>query len=536
MTSTDQDRQTPAPPAPSRRYSNYVLGVLVLVYVFNFIDRQIISILAEDIRADLGIGDAQLGFLYGTAFAVFYAIFGIPLGRMADMWTRKSLISIGLAAWSLMTALSGTARGFASLAAYRIGVGIGESSASPAAFSMLGDYFPPRLRATVTAIYSSGVYIGSGVGIAIGGLIVDRWNAAYSDGGAPFGLVGWQVAFFAVGVPGLLMAVWVWTLREPVRGLQEGIVTANHPAPFRELGKETAAVLPPLTLLSLNRVGGGRAVGRNLLIALGCAAVVFLLIQALGSPVQWIALGIGAYAFFSWVQGLRIRDRPAFELIYGTRSMVHGMIGFGWMGFVAYGAGFWGPTFFRRVHEVSATEAGVVLGLTMAAAGWIGVAGGGVVSDRMKQKNPRARTLCGLLAALASIPCGVAFLLVENTLVAYFVNFAFAAVSASWIGSAIAMSSDLVLPRMRGTSAAFYILAVTFVGLALGPFLMGWLSGFFEAGGADPGRALQLGILVGLAGYAVAAVFFWLAGRSVEADESSRVERAQAAGEVVEAA
>ena len=300
MTSTDQDRQTPAPQAPSRRYSNYVLGVLVLVYVFNFIDRQILSILAEDIRNDLGVSDAQLGFLYGTAFAVFYAIFGIPLGRLADMWTRKSLISVGLAAWSLMTALSGTARGFVSLAAYRIGVGIGESSAGPAAFSMLGDYYPPRLRATVTAMYSSGVYIGAGLGILIGGQIVDRWNNAYADGGAPFGLVGWQVAFFAVGLPGLLMAIWVWTLREPIRGLQEGIVTRDHPAPFKELGKETAAILPPLTLLSLQRAGGARTVARNLLIAVGCAVASFGLIQIFGNPVQWIALAIGAYAFLSW--------------------------------------------------------------------------------------------------------------------------------------------------------------------------------------------------------------------------------------------
>ena len=305
MTSTDQDRQTQAPQAPSRRYSNYVLGVLVLVYVFNFIDRQILSILAEDIRADLGIDDAQLGFLYGTAFAVFYAIFGIPIGRLADMWTRKNLIAIGLGAWSLMTALSGTARGFTSLAAYRIGVGIGESSAGPAAFSMLGDYYPPRLRATVTAIYSSGVYIGAGLGILIGGQVVDRWNSAYSDGGAPFGLVGWQVAFFAVGLPGLLMAIWVWTLREPVRGQSEGIVTPPHPEPFKELGRETASILPPLTVFSLFGNGGYRAVGSNLLIALGCAGSSFLLIQIFGRPAQWIALAIGAYAFLSWVQGLQ---------------------------------------------------------------------------------------------------------------------------------------------------------------------------------------------------------------------------------------
>ena len=536
MTSTDQDSQNPNPQAPSRRYSNYVLGVLVLVYVFNFIDRQILSILAEDIRADLGIDDAQLGFLYGTAFAVFYAIFGIPIGRLADMWTRKSLISIGLAAWSLMTALSGTARGFTSLAAYRIGVGIGESSAGPAAFSMLGDYYPPRLRATVTAIYSSGVYIGSGIGILIGGQIVDRWNAAYGDGGAPFGLVGWQVAFFAVGLPGLLMAIWVWTLREPIRGQSEGIITPPHPEPFKELGRETAAILPPLTVFSLYRNGGHRAVGSNLLIALGCAGSSFLLIQIFGRPAQWIALAIGAYAFLSWVQGLRVRDRPTFELIYGTRSMIYGMIGFGWIAFVGYGAGFWAPTFFRRVHEQSAGQAGLVLGLTAAVAGWLGVAGGGYFSDWLKRRRANARPLFGAFAALASIPLGAAFLLADNVATAYVFNFLFTITSACWIGSAVAMANDLVLPRMRGTASAFYILTMTFVGLALGPFLMGWMSGTFEAGGADSGRSLQLAMLIGLGAYLIGTVFFWLAGRTVAKDEESRIERAQAAGEVVAAA
>ena len=162
-----------------RRYSNYVLGVLVLVYVFNFIDRNILSILAEDIKADLGITDAQIGFLYGTVFAVFYAVFGIPLARFADVWSRRSLIAIGLSFWSAMTAASGLARSFPVLAACRIGVGIGEASASPAAYSMLSDYYPPRLRATVIAIYASGVYIGAGIGLVLGGYILDAWAAAY---------------------------------------------------------------------------------------------------------------------------------------------------------------------------------------------------------------------------------------------------------------------------------------------------------------------------------------------------------------------
>lgn len=154
-------------------YAKYVLVVLVIVYIFNFIDRQILSILAEDIKADLGISDAQMGFLYGTVFAVFYAVFGIPLARFADVWTRRSLIAIGLSFWSLMTALSGTARSFGFLAMCRIGVGIGEASASPAAYSMLSDYFPPRVRATVIAVYAAGVYIGSGIGLFLGGYILD---------------------------------------------------------------------------------------------------------------------------------------------------------------------------------------------------------------------------------------------------------------------------------------------------------------------------------------------------------------------------
>ena len=141
-------------------YSHYVLFVLVIVYIFNFIDRNILSILSQDIQADLGVTDAQMGFLYGTVFAVFYAVFGIPLARFADVWVRRSLISGGLLVWSAMTAMSGFAKPFTMLAVFRIGVGIGEASASPAAYSMLSDYYHPRVRATVLAIYSSGGYIG----------------------------------------------------------------------------------------------------------------------------------------------------------------------------------------------------------------------------------------------------------------------------------------------------------------------------------------------------------------------------------------
>ena len=522
-------------------YSWYVLGVLVIVYVFNFIDRQILSILNEDIKADLGLTDASMGFLYGTAFAVFYAIFGIPLSRLADMWVRKNLISIGLMFWSAMTALSGTANNFAKLAGFRIGVGIGESSASPAAFSMLGDYFPPRLRATAMAIYSSGVYIGSGIGIFLGGLIVDNWNERYADGGAPFGLVGWQAAFFAVGLPGLIMAIWVFTLKEPVRGQSEGLVVKEpHPAPFREFFKELGAVVPPFTLFSLAQVGGTRAVMTNLLVLAGCTAGALGMTAWLvprpwtvEGAAQWIALGVGLYAFFSWVQGLAIRDPGSFEMIYRSKAIIYGMIGFAWTAFVSYGAGYWVPPYFQRVHGVSASEAGMYIGLTSALGGLIGVSMGGYLSDLLKRRTPKARLYMGLATCVLSVPAGLLLLTTDNPNLGYVYNFFMSVVSPMWIGSAVALANELVMPRMRATASAYYILVVTFIGLALGPFTMGQMSTTFAAGGMDPGQALQRAMLYGLFAYVLAAFFLWYASRFVEEEEAGRLDRARAAGEEI---
>ncbi|MBS0475633.1 MAG: MFS transporter, partial [Proteobacteria bacterium] len=175
-------------------YAWYVLGVLVLVYILNFIDRQILSILAVDIKKDLDLTDGDIGFLGGAAFAVFYALFGIPLGRLADNWKRVRLLSIGLALWSTMTALSGLARNATTLTLARMGVGVGEATASPTAYSLISDYFPRRQRATALAIYSSGLYLGGGVSLLIGARIGQVWNASY-PGGGPLGLVGWQAAF-----------------------------------------------------------------------------------------------------------------------------------------------------------------------------------------------------------------------------------------------------------------------------------------------------------------------------------------------------
>ncbi len=519
-------------PAPSRQ-AYVTLSVLTVVYVFNFVDRQILSILAEDIKADIGVTDAQMGFLYGTAFAVFYAIFGIPLGRLADVWVRRSLISIGLAFWSAMTALSGTARGFVPLAAYRIGVGVGEASASPAAYSLLSDWFPPRLRATALGIYSSGVYIGAGVGLFLGGMIVDGWARAYPVD-APFGLRGWQVAFFVVGLPGILMALVVRMLPEPVRGQSEGLPERDpHPHPFLAFGRELLSVVPPLTLVGLLREGAGvRGVVANLLAAAAVAGAVALLTVATGDAAQWIALGIGTYAAISWAQGLARRDPPTFALIFKSPALLLACVGFASMAFVSYGIGFWSAPFFIRVHGAPAAQVGMMLGLASAIGGFLGVALGGVLSDRWKQRWPTARLRVGIVAAVGTLPVTLLQLRTPDLTVAYAAAFALNAVAPLWIGPAATTVNELVLPRMRAVASAFYLLVLTFIGLALGPYAVGKLSDALSSSMA-PGEALRSSMQLALVMLAVSILCLLLAGRSLAREEATRLERARAAGEDV---
>lgn len=192
----------------SAGYSRYVLGVLFVVYVFNFIDRQVLAILLESIKADLGVSDTWMGFLSGFAFALFYTFAGIPIARWADRSSRRSIIALGLTLWSTMTAASGLARNFLQLAIARVGVGVGEAAGSPPAHSLLSDYFPPDRRATALAIYATGVYVGAMIAYLAGGWMVEHFD--------------WRTAFIAVGLPGIPLALLVrFTVREPPRGLSE---------------------------------------------------------------------------------------------------------------------------------------------------------------------------------------------------------------------------------------------------------------------------------------------------------------------------
>lgn len=196
----------------------YTVGVLSVAYVFSFIDRSILALLVGPIRADLGISDTQISLLHGMAFAIFYTLLGIPIASLADRRNRRNLMAAGVAFWSLATTACGLTQNFWQLFLARVGVGVGEAALSPAAYSTIADSFPPEKLARALSVYTLGAIAGIGFALIIGGAVISSVTTA-SDVVLP--VVGsvrpWQLVFFVVGLPGLLIALWIMTLREPAR-------------------------------------------------------------------------------------------------------------------------------------------------------------------------------------------------------------------------------------------------------------------------------------------------------------------------------
>ena len=525
-----EEQAVPAADQKASGYSWYVLSVLVIVYFLNFIDRQIVSILVVDIKTDLGLSNSQMGFLGGAAFAVFYALFGIPLGRLADNWGRVKLLATGLALWSGMTALSGFARNGLTLGLARMGVGIGEATASPSAYSLISDYFPKRQRATALAIYSSGLYLGGGISLFIGAYIKDAWNTTW-PGGGPMGLVGWQAAFLAVGIPGLLVALWVATLREPKRGVMDGLSGAVSPTPFRDFGRDLALIIPPFTLLGAARRGAAAlliniaAAGALALFALGMIALT-------GNVPQWSAVALGFYAVFSWASALRASDPATFRLIWGTPAFLHTAIGYGLIALTSYGLSYWTAPYAEEVLGLPNQELAFYIGGGGAVGGFLGVILGGRLADHLRARHPAGRLLVVMLGVVGPIvPVWIAFTTASGLLF-YVMSFLATTFTSTALGAAAATTQDLVLPRMRGTATAAFFLATTLIGLSFGPYLIGQISEL--AGTMHDGKLvpdLRVGILAMIGIAPIALFLLWQAWRTVPAAEASLVERARAAGE-----
>lgn len=526
-------------------YRWYVLGVLVLIYMVNQIDRQIITVLAPYIKKDLDLTDAQIGLLYGTAFALFYGVFGVPLSKLADAWHRVRTLWGGLLFWSVMTALSGLSGSFAHLTAARVGVGIGEASASPAAISLLGDLFEKEKRSTVLSLYTTGSYLGIGASLVVGGAIVSAWSSAYPDpAAAPFGLAGWQAAFFGVGIPGLFLALLVaLTVKEPAAGALEAIPQTNRGVPLRGVLLDLAAMIPPFSFVLIGRRGTRqhllRNVGGALLIGLIAWQVIartdellppekravitrwgdFLLTT---NVVQWTAIGVAAYAVLSWLQAVRLSDVVTYKLTAGSRTFLALL---GVSGFMGICANSLFAFVFLYAHRYLGfePEQGLILGAIGAATGVLGASIGGLLGDAAKRRHPAGRVFVSIGAMILLFLCSLVQYQAEDR-TTFYCAFTLGSIAMTlWVGCMHATAQDLVLPRMRGIAFALKALSTSVIGLGLGPYVVGLMS--------DVTGDLRGAILTSLYSIPCAILCLLYVAKTLAKEEASVLHRARAAGE-----
>lgn len=515
-------------------YRWYVLFVLMLVYAFNYVDRQIITILAVHIKADLGISDAQFGLLFGTAFAVFYGLFGIPMARLADGWRRVSLLSASLTFWSGMTALSGFANSFVQLGAARIGVGVGEAGATPAAVSLIGDYFERGIRATVLSIYSIGVYVGAGAALMIGGPVVIGWAETFGPPSeAPLGLAGWQAAFLVAGIPGIVLALIVFlTVREPQRGIMDGRRDEDDPAPMRAALRELGTMFPPWSLLGLRAGAQAGPFGRNLVIlaiaVIGGATIAVLTDRMLpaeqvsvvatfgafdltANHIQWIAMGLAFYALASWFQHVQQANPAARQFITASRTFRLVTLAGAGLAFTMNAVNGFIFVYASRFHDMG-PEIGFRFGAMAIVFGAAGIAASGLLSDLSRKRSISGR----LYYAALSTACLTAILFAQFTASSALVfTLCYAAATffmPMWFAPLQATTQDLVPPKQRGLAFAVFSIGPNVLGLGLGPYAIGLIS--------DATGDLRLALLAAASLGVASIICLLLAARTLPQDEA----------------
>jgi MFS family permease len=523
-------------------YRWYVLFILTLIYAFSYVDRQIVTILAPYLKKDMGISDAQLGLLYGTSFALFYCVFGIPLARLADGWSRVRTLALGLSFWSLMTALSGLSRNFAQLGAARVGVGVGEASATPAAVSLLGDYFERARRGTVLALYSVGVYVGAGASLAIGGSIVAAWERTYGSAAlAPMGLSGWQASFIGVGVPGLVFALVVLlTVREPERGRLDAVPAKADPHPFAHAMRDLGAMVPPWSWMHLAARGAPRReYARNIgyLLLAACVAIVatqltngmlsaarnaqigsFHGLPVTSNLVQWLAMAIAVYVCSNWYQATRLGDPAAHRLITGSKTFMSITVAGAFLAFAMNAVNGFVFVYASRTLGLTA-QAGLHLGIIAIVAGGLGITASGYLCDLAKRRHPLGRLYFVCFTATAFTAASVVQY-VTTSVSTFYLAYALATFFVPmWFGPLQATTQDLVIPRLRGTAFAAFSLGPNIFGLGLGPYCVGLLS--------DATGDLRLAILCALGVLPISILSLMVAGKTLaQGEETARAELA----------
>jgi MFS family permease len=408
VASTSSD-ETPRP-AASQGYRLYVVGVLFVAYVFSYVDRTILTLLVKPIRESLRISDTQVSLLHGLAFAIFYTVLGIPIARLADRANRVRIIATGIVVWSAMTALCGLARNFWQLFLARVGVGVGEAALSPAAYSILGDYYRGPALARALSLYTSAIYIGAGLALMIGGALIASVQPMHLP------VVGrlepWQVVFLFVGLPGLLVALLMRTVREPPR-----TALATRGGAGRQGGEapDSSPGLPLPEVLRYLRTHAG---------AYGLLIVAFSVAALLWN---------GAMA---WIPTFFIRQHGWTPAEVGLR--------------------------FGPVLLVCGT-AGVIFG---------GLLGGWFAARGYRDANPRV----GLVSAALILPAGLLAPTLDGAgaSLAAFAVFCFA--GSMPYGAAGAALTEITPNQMRAQVIALYFLVQNLAGIGLGPTVVAVLT------------------------------------------------------------
>ena len=516
------------------------LALVALTNAVSLLDRQVLAILAPAIKADLKVGDAEMGLLYGTVFALFYALFSLPLGRLADGWKRTKLLSIAIAFWSAATGLAGLAGSFSLLALSRLGVGVGEAAAQPAGTSLIYDYWPRQRRGFVMAVLASAIALGLGGSLVLGGVAAAWWAQAYAGDTAPLGLRGWQFAFLVAAAPGFVLAAAMWFLREPQRGAMDGIATPSDPHPFRASWSVLSAVTPGLNWLALGRGGADRRFWTfNLAALAGIVVLMAVLVQVTSalSPrpalvlggvainphlLQWTVIGFGLFVIVNLMQNMRLTDSQAFRVIARSPTLIM-VIAVGTLqSVINYGMMSFNPSFLMKYYGLSMKETALQFGLVSAGMGILGPLFWGPLSDWLQARFPGVGRAWVGLFTMGLSPLLSFWVYHAPDAGAFYARFvAYSLVLTGWMPALYAIMYDQVLPRMRGMTASVYLLVMTILGLGVGPYLVGVLS---DATGNLRGSMLTLNAVA-----IPIVVLMFVVSRRAQRDELALLAHAEAA-------
>ncbi len=439
MASTTPAAGAPAHPHFSAGYRSAVLWLLVLAYTFNFIDRTIISTIGQAIKEDLGLTDAQLGWLGGLSFALLYTTLGIPIARLAERRSRVNIITIAIVVWSGFTALCGLATSYLQLLLFRVGVGVGEAGLSPPAHSLISDYFEPGKRASALSIYAFGIPLGTMFGAVAGGWIAQN--------------VSWQAAFLLVGLPGVAVALLIkLVVKEPPRGWAD-----------REMGREMG--------LEMGREAGREAGRTQLAIDAESAGALGREASMAGAPNPPLSSADPAPSPPStWAVARRL---------LGSWGLFHIVAGMTLASFAGYGAGQYVPPYLIRQYGMDLATAGLLFGLVAGVANGAGTLLGGFLTDWASRRSARWYALVPAIGLMVATPlylwtftrdtwqAGVAFWMVGGVL------------HYTYLGPTFGVVQNAMDTRMRATAAALLLFIVNLIALGFGPPFTGWLIDLF---------------------------------------------------------